>query len=156
MDDKSMPVAEAETPAAKRWPKYAIWIGPLLTFVGAVSYFLFFARFPALRDFPLINLPLVLLGVVLAGAGCWQMFRGCGGWFGKAFSSVSFLFSVGIAGLFCFYVFALSYQMPVAVAAPELQAAAPEFALLDQNEQQVKLSDFRGSKVLLVFYRGHW
>ena len=30
--------------------------------------------------------------------------------------------------------------------------AAPDFALLDQNEQKHKLSDYRGKKVLLYFY----
>ena len=38
--------------------------------------------------------------------------------------------------------------MPIAVGAP-----APDFVLKDQNNQEVRLSDFRGSKnVLLVFY----
>jgi peroxiredoxin len=35
----------------------------------------------------------------------------------------------------------------------EVGAAAPDFALKDQNNQEVRLSDFRGAKnVLLVFY----
>lgn len=35
----------------------------------------------------------------------------------------------------------------------EVGAAAPDFVLKDQNNQEVRLSDFRGSKtVLLVFY----
>jgi len=74
----------------------------------------------------------------------------------KAIATISLLLSLGVAGLFCFYIFVLSYQMPAVVAGPELQAAAPDFALLDQNGDQVKLSDFLGSKVILVFYRGHW
>src|SRR2546423_13308240 len=38
--------------------------------------------------------------------------------------------------------------MPIAVG-----ETAPDFALKDQNNQEVRLSDFRGSKaVLLVFY----
>lgn len=31
---------------------------------------------------------------------------------------------------------------------------APEFSLVDTNRQQVKLSDFRGKKVVLAFYPG--
>jgi peroxiredoxin (alkyl hydroperoxide reductase subunit C) len=35
----------------------------------------------------------------------------------------------------------------------EVGAAAPDFALKDQNNQEIRLSDFRGAKnVLLVFY----
>lgn len=141
----------------RRWPKHAVWIGPLLTLAGALSYFLFFAQFPALRDFPLLNLPIVLLGLALAGAGCWKMFTSPGGMLGKMFASASLLLSLGVAGLYCFYIFFLSYQMPdAATTSPELQAAAPGFSLPDQNGKQVQLSDYLGSKVILVFYRGHW
>ena len=41
---------------------HALWLGPLISVAGTVSYFQFFARFPALRDFPWINLPLVVIG----------------------------------------------------------------------------------------------
>ncbi|NOY29237.1 MAG: redoxin domain-containing protein [Planctomycetes bacterium] len=149
MNDESLP-------ATSRWPKHAVWVGPIVTLVGALSYFLFFAQFPILRDFPVLNLPVVLLGFVLSGAGCWQMFRGRSGLLGKAFASVGLLMSLGVAGLFCFYIFFLSYQLPAVAAVPDLRSAAPEIALLDQNGEQVRLSDHLGSKVILVFYRGHW
>ena len=42
--------------------------------------------------------------------------------------------------------------MPMGVGQP-----APEFALKDQNQQEVKLADFRGKKnVVLVFYPLDW
>ncbi len=42
--------------------------------------------------------------------------------------------------------------MPIAVGQP-----APEFALKDQNQQEVKLSDFKGKKnVVIVFYPLDW
>ena len=42
--------------------------------------------------------------------------------------------------------------MPIAVGQP-----APEFSLKDQNQQEVKLSDFRGKKnVVIVFYPLDW
>ncbi len=42
--------------------------------------------------------------------------------------------------------------MPIAVGQP-----APDFALKDQNQQEVKLSDFRGKKnVVIVFYPLDW
>jgi mycoredoxin-dependent peroxiredoxin len=40
---------------------------------------------------------------------------------------------------------------------PSIGAPAPEFSLKDQNQQEVKLSDFRGKKnVVLVFYPLDW
>ena len=42
--------------------------------------------------------------------------------------------------------------MPASVGAP-----APEFSLKDQSQKEVKLSDFRGKKrVVLVFYPLDW
>ncbi len=42
--------------------------------------------------------------------------------------------------------------MPATVGAP-----APEFSLKDQNQQEVKLSDFRGKKnVVIIFYPLDW
>jgi cytochrome oxidase Cu insertion factor (SCO1/SenC/PrrC family) len=37
----------------------------------------------------------------------------------------------------------------------ELQVA-PDFTLNDQDGQPVTLSSLRGSRVILVFYRGYW
>ena len=33
---------------------------------------------------------------------------------------------------------------------------APDFTLLDRTGEPVALSELRGRKVVLVFYRGHW
>jgi len=41
--------------------------------------------------------------------------------------------------------------MPIAVGQP-----APDFSLKDQTQQDVKLSDFRGKKVVLAFYPLDW
>ncbi len=49
--------------------RHALWLAPLITFVGFVSYYLVFVNIPALRDFPWVNLPLVALGAVLAIVG---------------------------------------------------------------------------------------
>ena len=44
--------------------------------------------------------------------------------------------------------------------APQIPSAegqpAPDFTLQDQNGKALRLSSLRGSRVLLVFYRGHW
>jgi peroxiredoxin Q/BCP len=38
------------------------------------------------------------------------------------------------------------------MAYPEIGSKAPEFTMLDQNDQEVKLSDFKGEYVCLYFY----
>ncbi|TMA62512.1 MAG: redoxin domain-containing protein [Deltaproteobacteria bacterium] len=45
--------------------------------------------------------------------------------------------------------------MPPA-SGPPIGAPAPAFALVDQRGGTVRLEDFRGAPLLLVFYRGHW
>lgn len=41
-------------------------------------------------------------------------------------------------------------------SAPAVGDPAPEFALRDQAGKLVTLSEQRGRKVVLVFYRGYW
>ena len=43
-----------------------------------------------------------------------------------------------------------------AAAPPRVGEPAPAFTLSDQNGNVVRLSDARGHKVVLVFYRGYW
>lgn len=136
---------------------YLAWLGPIVTFVGAVSYFVYFVRFPDLRDFPRVNLPLVGIGVILSIVGLDRAFRVPGhGLKSKVFASIGGLASVGLAALFCFYIFSLSYQMPATDGVVEVSQPAPEFSLQDQNKQVVKLADYRGKKLVIAFYRGHW
>lgn len=156
---KSLNADAASEPAPRSrssWPAHAVWAGLVITLAGLLSYFLYFYQFPVLRDFPLLNLPAVLLGVALAAAGCWRILRRGSRWFSGALAGAALLLSLAIAGLFCFYVFHLSYQLPEAAAAPSAQAQAPDFTLPDQNGEPVSLSDYRGQKIVLVFYRGDW
>jgi cytochrome oxidase Cu insertion factor (SCO1/SenC/PrrC family) len=41
-------------------------------------------------------------------------------------------------------------------APPRIGQQAPDFTAVDQNGKTVHLSDARGHKVVLVFYRGYW
>lgn len=136
---------------------YFAWLGPIVTFVGAVSYFVYFVHFPDLRDFPWVNLPLVGIGAILSIVGLNRAFRVPGyGLKSKIFASIAGLAAVGLAALFCFYIFRLSYQIPATDGVVEVSQAAPEFSLQDQNKQVVKLADYRGKKLIIAFYRGHW
>ena len=46
--------------------------------------------------------------------------------------------------------------LAIATALLLLGQQAPDFRLRDQNGKLVRLSDARGQKVVLVFYRGYW
>ncbi len=127
---------------------HLIWIGALISVVGLVSYFGFFARYPALRDFPWLNLPLVLTGVaisILAIRRRWSFL-----------SIIGAVFSAACAGLLIAYVFVLSNQLPPPDSVVAVGAEAPAFSLPDQDGSVVRLADYRGQPVVLVFYRGFW
>lgn len=135
---------------------HPIWLGPLVTFVGAVSYFTYFARFPALRDVPWLNLPIVAFGVWLSALGIWRALTAPGRYRGKLTGTLGLLLTAGLALLFGFYVFSLSYRIPQPTATTLSLSSAPGFTLPDQHGNEVRLSDLRGRKVVLVFYRGFW
>jgi hypothetical protein len=128
----------------------------LITFSGAVSYFLIFARFPKLRDFPWVNLPLVLAGLILSFAGLRRAFDKASSYRGKWLGSLGALFSLLVGGMFGWYVFYYSYTVPPTSEKTAGLEIAPGFELMDQEGRHVRLSDFRGRKVVLVFYRGFW
>lgn len=44
----------------------------------------------------------------------------------------------------------------VASATLEVGQPAPDFSLQSLNDDWVKLSQLKGSKILMIFYRGHW
>ena len=64
--------------------------------------------------------------------------------------------SLAMALLFNAYVFHLSYQIPEPTELTTGLTAAPDFVLPDQKGRSVQLSEYRGKKVILTFYRGHW
>jgi hypothetical protein len=135
---------------------HAIWVGLLLTVVGAVSYFLYFARVPALRDFPWVNLPLVVTGVLVSFLGVWRAVAPESGYRGRVLGPLGLGFSLLLAVAFHWYVFDLSYGLPGATNLVLTGDRAPEFTLVAQDGTRVSLRDFRGRKVVLTFYRGHW
>ena len=135
---------------------YAIWLGPIVAVIGELSYFMYFARFPFLRDVPWLNLPIVAFGVWLSALGIWRAFRSPDRYRGKIAGTVGLLLSVSLALLFGFYIFFLSYSIPRPTEITRSLSTAPGFTLPDQNGNEVRLSDQRGRKVVLVFYRGFW
>ncbi len=141
--------------AARGW-NHPVWLGFVLVVVGATSYFLVFVRYPLLRDFPWLNLPLVLAGLLLVAWGVRRAFDQGRTLGAKIAAALALLLSLALAGLFTTYIFYLSYQLPADRGVAQIQTVAAEFALQDQNQHTVRLSDYRGQKVVLVFYRGFW
>jgi len=152
------PPGAGREPAAepRRHRNHLIWLGPLVALAGVLSYFMFFVRFAALRDFPWVNLPLVALGVTLSLLGLWRALARPAVYRGKILGSVGALLSLSLAGLFGLYVFSWSYGVPAPSERALAIEQAPDFSLLDQDGRTVGLSDLRGTKVVLVFYRGYW
>ena len=136
-----------------------LW-GFLVTVVAFISYFFYFAYFPATRDFPWLNLLLFAAGLALLGAGLRRAFAQAERYRGRISGPIFAVLSVLLLGLFAFYIFSFSRQLPTATAAPRLGAKAPDFTLPDKEGKQVKLSELLEAEVtrwvLLVFYRGYW
>jgi hypothetical protein len=127
---------------------HLVWVGALLSLFGLVSYFTIFARFAVLRDFPWLNLPLVLIGL---GLSIWALQRRLSPW-----SAIGALMSAACAALLVGYVFILSDQLPDVATVIEVGAPAPAFSLSDHTGATVELADFEGKPLVLVFYRGFW
>lgn len=129
-------------------------LGTILTLLGFLSYFFLFVRWPATRDVPWVNLPLVATGALLSLAGLRGFSaKGLGR---RTADGAAVIVSWGLAGLFCVYVFSFSATMPDGATSPRPGEPAPPLSGVDQRGEQVRLSELKGQRVLLVFYRGHW
>lgn len=125
--------------------------GLLLVLAGAIGYFVAVTglggRLPWVRNTALPSWILIGAGLALS---ILALRRSQTGWMPKLLLGVN----VVLAGLFAAMIY-ISFVVP-AGNAPALGVPAPDFALLDQHGETVRLSDLRGAPVLLVFYRGHW
>jgi hypothetical protein len=130
--------------------------GAAVAFGGMVSYFLVFARVPALRDVPWVNLPLAAAGILLAGWGLWRAVQVGVGWPGRIGAGIAVTLAVLFGGFLFVYVFWISYQVPDASRALAVRETAPAVTLTAMDGSTVTLEEYRGRKVLLVFYRGFW
>ena len=143
---------------------WQIWAGFLQTFLGLLSFPLFFVRFPSTRDFPWVNFLLVALALVLVVIGVRRAFQPGRSKLAKAGTLVLTTLSLAMIGLFAYSVFILARQLPASRGAPQVGQKAPEFTLTDTNEKQVALAELLSTPIngakpkgaLLVFYRGYW
>ena len=134
------------------------WIiaGPIITFLGAVSYFLVFAQFPTLRDTPWVNIPLVVIGCGISFRGLLSAFQERHRWVRCLLSGAGLLLSIGLTGLFLTYVGYLSFQLPAESEIGASMSVIPPFTSTDQSGSTFNSVDLIGTNLILIFYRGHW
>jgi hypothetical protein len=126
-------------------------VGVALVLAGVVGDFVavieFGAWLPRVRNDAVPSLIAVALGLVLSLFAVIRARR-------SVLAGVLLAVSVLFAGWFGGMLYVFSALPPV--AGPAIGAAAPDFAAPDQAGKTVRLADFRGHPLLLVFYRGHW
>lgn len=130
------------------------WIGFVIVLLGALSYFMVFAMYPATRDFAWVNLPVVVLGLVVAifGIRGWRRRTGRGQVITVTFGALS----VVLAAWFVYYLFHFTYQVPSpTTTATELEQPLG-FTLPDHHGNPVSLDDYQGRRLVISFFRGSW
>jgi len=134
-----------------------VWGGFAVVLLAAFS-FLFLIRFPAMRDFPWLNLLLFAAGALLLAAGLRRAFLQPARYRGKVTGVILSLLSLAIFSLFYYGTFVLTADIPSASSAPRPGATAPDFTLSDSTGRPVALSVLlkKNRAVLLIFYRGYW
>ncbi|MEE4270222.1 MAG: hypothetical protein V2I67_01020 [Thermoanaerobaculales bacterium] len=136
------------TDRAPRTRNHLAWLGPLVSVVGLVSYFVVSAKFPFLRDTAWLNLLLVAAGVVLSIQAIRRR---------RSLPAVGGgVLAVACAALLAGYVFVLSKQLPNTEGVVAVGAEAPAFSLADHTGAKIGLDDFAGQTLVMVFYRGFW
>jgi hypothetical protein len=127
--------------------------GLVLGLLGVVGYFAVVLAVPALvpfvRDHAVPNWLLVVAGLVLSLTAVRRAAPGR-----KVTAGVLLGANVSLAALFGVFLYVL-LAVPAADG-PEVGAPAPGWTLADQTGKTVRLADFRGAPLALVFYRGHW
>lgn len=132
--------------------------GLLLGIAGVVTYFLLLLRNdPTLTrwlEMPTFNLIAIGVGLGLSAVGVYRALARTHG--GRVLAPIAAALNVAFTGLFVWWLFSYSYQIPAAAHAPAAGAVAPDFTLPDHRGNEVRLSSLRGQPVVLLFYRGFW
>ena len=142
----------------KRSWNWRIWSGFAVTLLAAFSYVPLFARFPATRDIPWVNLLLFVVAGWLLITGVYRAFAQPERYRGKVSGIVLGALSLGTIGLFCAGTLYIARSLPSPQTALKVGQTAPDFTLTDTGGNPVTLSQLRQGHraVLLIFYRGYW
>src|ERR1700683_4057275 len=140
-----------------RW-NYFVWAGFAITVLAILSYFFFFLRFPATRDIPGGTYVLFVPAVALLVVGVARAFGQPQRYRGKISGPILSTLSISLIGLFCYFAFALTKDLPSAGGALRVGQRAPDFPLADTGGKPVALSEIlkKNRAAVLIFYRGYW
>ena len=133
---------------------HAIWIGPLVAVLGFASYWTLFARWPALSDFPSVNLAALSLGVTISAVGVRRAWLG--GALGRVGSATGLALSTFLTAVLGWYCFSFSYGLPNEAGALGVGRPAPAVALTDHTGLNVDIAEAGRGLLVVVFYRGFW
>ncbi len=150
----------------ERRRNWSLWAGFLFCLAALVSYFLIFDKFAATRDVPWVTFLIFGIGAAFLLVGLKRAFGTPERYKGKIAGPVLSVLSLALVGLFCFFVFYLTRQLPASSGAPRVGQKAPEFVLTDTSDQPVSLASLLSAPmansgkpprgVVLIFYRGYW
>jgi hypothetical protein len=128
------------------------YVAFLLVLIGVLGYFVVVLFLPSwapfVRNHAVPNWLLVATGLGLSLRAVSYAAPGA------RMPRVVLAANASLAAFFAAFLYGM-LSVPGA-SGPTLGTAAPDFALVDQAGRTVRLGDFRGSPLLLVFYRGHW
>ena len=137
---------------------WAAGAGLLLGLAGVLGYFVIVFRFaaamPGLRNTAWLDWLLIAGGLGLSAVALRRTFARPAEFPGRRSALGLATANVALAGAFAWLLYGMT-AVPHADG-PAVGVAAPDFALVDQEGHAVRLADFRGAPLLLVFYRGHW
>jgi hypothetical protein len=141
----------------RRWNTF-VWLGFGITLAAILSYFLVFLRFPVTRDIPWVTFVLFIPAVWLLVAGVKRAFRQPEQYRGKVSGPILSTLSIALIGLFGYFAFALTKDLPSAGVALHPGQQAPDFTLADAAGKPLALSEIlkRNRGAVLIFYRGYW
>ncbi len=146
-----MPASALASVAPRRSIGLAL-LGLAFGVAGVVGYAVvlrFGGRFPSVRNDAVPNWCAIAVGLVLSVAAIARASRGR-----RLVSAILLVVNGAIAAWFAAVLYVVT-ALPEAHG-PAIGASAPDFALPDQSGRGVRLADFRGKPLLIVFYRGHW
>ena len=133
---------------------HALWAAPLLAVFGFGSYWALFSRWPALSDFPWVNLGLLAGALALCVVGLRRAWpRGI---LRRLVAVGNLLLTLSLGYMLGAYCFSMSYQLPESEGALDVGMPAPSLSLTDQHGQLVEVAAPEAGTLLLVFYRGFW
>ena len=122
--------------------------GAFLSTAALVSYFTLSVKLPSLRDSAWLNLVAVAAGLAISIAAVLRR--------RSVWSTTGLALSIVMATALFGFVYVLSNRLPPATATVGIGEIVPAFDLPDHRGLPVALSDFAGSNVVLVFFRGFW